>query len=202
MVAVRKCHRSLSRMFDNCIKLWIDIHGQLQYEQCHQKEEEHELLANATDVGPDAIPKGITGVDPSPSSKIPKSSTEAKENDDIETTQTLVDFSTVHELNWDKNKRNWNAILEETAQSPEDVITACDIWKPRFPMQITPERDSLKHMFISDAECEETIRKLETNTPGFGIASRSWACLLPELRIQRPPNHICDILTIAKSEGL
>ncbi len=106
------------------------------------------------------------------------------------------------ELNWDQNKKNWQEILGEERMSTEKVIDMCDIWQPRLPMQMTPGSDSIKPLFPSDRECMETIGKVETQTPGFAIASKSWMSLLPQLAIRRPPMHLCDILTIAKGEGL
>ncbi len=106
------------------------------------------------------------------------------------------------ELNWDQNKKNWQETLKGKTLSHEEVIASCDIWVPQCPMRMTPDRDSIKHLFPSDLECNETILKLETQTPGFAIASKSWPSLLSHHSIEPPPNHICDILTVAKRGDL
>ncbi len=207
VIAARKCHESLSCNFDNSyVKIWLDIHGKLLQEKCNHNVEGQEVLKNPDvalegDEAPETVSKGMTGVDGATPSKIPKLNTAVKD-DQSETVQLPVDFSTVHELNWDKNKKNWEGILRETKQLPEDVINLCDIWQPQLPMLMTPSRDSLNHLFPTDTECKETICKLETKSPGFGIANRSWASLFPKLRnLQRPPNHLCDILTVAEGEA-
>ncbi len=67
-------------------------------------------------------------------------------------------------------------------------------------MTITPDRESLRYIFPSDAEFHQTLDKLVTETavPAFGVASRSWLSLLPELDIAAlPPSHLCDILTVS-----
>ena len=202
IIAARKCQELLFCNFsNNDMKLCIDINGQVLLEKWSQNDGGEEVSRNPKDESLYPVSKGIT--DASVPLKIRKLSTiEDKGRDDVgETGQPPVEFST--ELNWDKNKKNWQKSLREAKQSTDECIAACDIWEPRLPMQMTPDRDSLKCLFPSDAECRETICQLETKTPGFAIANRSWASFLPQLDfLQRPPCHLCDILTVAKCEVL
>ncbi len=207
VIAAKKCQETLTGNFDSSyMTLWIDINGQLLQEKCSQNGGEEifknpgEALKEEETLDPEQ--KGLVHVDGSPPSEIPKLST--PEDDKAETTQTPADFSTLNELNWDENKKNWQESLIKTAkQSPGNIIDSCDIWEPQLPMQMTPDRDSLKRLFLSDTECKETISKLETKSPGFAIASRTWVSFLPESDLlQRPPSHLCDILTVEKADGL
>ncbi len=107
----------------------------------------------------------------------------------------------VSELNWDQNKDNWPNILQEAEESIDECINSCDFLEPLLPMQLMPDKDTLRYLFPSDATCDETIHKLATKAPGFAIASRSWLSLLPDGDLQEPPsNHLCDILTVSKDK--
>ncbi len=183
-----------------CVHLWVDIRGQLQQKKPNKEDGQKTLEDTGGDTsGP--VPKETGDVGDNLPSKISKSNTEAT-NDEIETLeQSPADYSTVRELNWDENKKNWHGILEIETPSLEGHIDSCDMWNPCLPMRITPNRESLRHLFPSEAVCYDTIQKLETKTAGFAIASKSWTCLLPGLDRQRPANHLCDILTIAKGQG-
>ncbi len=206
IIAAKKCQEKLFCFDSSYMKLCIDINGQLLQEKCNQNGGQ-EVLNNPGEAlkeeeTQDPEQNGLADVDDSPPSKIPKLSTVDKVGE-VETIQAPADFSTLNELNWDENKKNWRESLITAKQSPESIIDSCDIWEPRLPMQMTPDRDSLKRLFLSDAECWETISKLETKTPGFAIASRTWTSFLLESgHLQRPPGHLCDILTVAKHEGL
>ncbi len=191
---------------NNSIKFAIDINGKLLLQKFSQKSEEPEASNNSDkaervqDEAPDTSSKGIIDVGGSPPSNRRKIST-ADKDDEGETVQAPVEFST--ELNWDTNKKNWDEILGEANKSTDECTASCAVWKPCKPMQVTPDRDSLKYLFPSDAECMDTISKLETETPGFAIASRSWISLLPKpVFVQRPPSHLCDFLTVATADGL
>ena len=208
IIAAKKCQKTMYCNFNNSyMKLWIDINGQLVQEKCSQTGGGQEALEKPSvtlreEETPDPERKRIAEADGSPPSKISKLST-ADKDEEVEMIRAPADFSTLNELSWDKNKKNWQESLINAKQSAESIIDSCDIWQAALPMQMTPDRDSLKHLFLSDAECKETISKLETKTPGFAIASRTWLSFLPESdRLQRPPRHLCDILTVAKHEGL
>ncbi len=201
VIAARKCQETLHCNFSNSsMKLWIDIKGQFLQEIYSQKDQG--VSRNPDGALKEPEQKGITDIDGSPASTIPELSTSDTE-DEVETTQAPAYFSTLNELNWDENKKNWHESLKETKQTRMNEVDSCDIWEPRLPMQMTPDRDFLKHMFLSDAQCKETISKLETKSPGFAIAIRTWASFLPESDLlQRPPSHVCDILTVEKNDGL
>ncbi len=112
-------------------------------------------------------------------------------------------YAAFHELTWNRNKINWKGILNESQDSTEECITSCDIWQPTSPMRITPDSDSLKCLFPSDTDCIDTLRKVETKSPGFAIASRTWLSFLPELdTLTTPPRHLCDILTVSRQNDV
>ncbi len=202
IITAKSCQELLLCNLDNiCMKPWIDINGQLEIQEELGEKDEGQVTSQNSEEIPDSAWKGKTDVEENTSSTTSDPGTGATDDEVDKTVQSPADFSTFHELNWDQNKKNWQENLKETKQSSEEVIASCDIWEPRLPMQMTPDRDSLKHLFPSDGEWMETMLKLETQTPGFAIASRSWLSLLPQLGLQRPTNHVCDILTVAKLEG-
>ncbi len=105
----------------------------------------------------------------------------------------------VDELTWGRNKNNWDNILKAADQSYDSCVGSYDIWKPSSPMRVTPDRQSLKYLFRTDAECSEVLEKLNTQIPGFAIASRSWLSFLSETDVEtQPDSHLCDILTVAQ----
>ncbi len=107
------------------------------------------------------------------------------------------------ELIWDQNKSNWQEILEPANQSLDSWVASCNIWRPSCPMRVTPDKESLKYLFHSDAECTEVIEHVKTEMPGFAIASRSCFSFLPEVDVEaRPNSHVCDILTVSKQNDV
>ncbi len=199
IIAAKKCQETLFCNVDNSdVKLWIDINGQLLQEECSPREERQKGLQNPGESSGEEQKR-----DPEQKSEIADVDGSPKQSTEVTVETAPADFSTFNQLNWDENKKNWQDSLITAKQSTKDIIDSCDIWEPRLPMQMTPDRDSLKRLFQSDAECRETISKLETKAPGFAIASRTWASFLPEpYRLQGPPSHLCDILTVAKDDGL
>ena len=202
-IAAKKCRDTLQCEFENtCVKLWIDNHGQLQQTKC-KCEEGQEILKDNGGGTPSPVLTGFPDVEDNPSSsKISESSAGATDDKVEATVQSPTDFSTFHELNWDQNKKNWQEKLTDAKQSLEEVIGWCDIWEPRFPMKMTPDREAIKRLFLSDDDAMATIRRVETKTPGFAITSTSWISLLPELGLQPPTRHLCDILTVAEGDGV
>ncbi len=205
LIVAKNCRDIFFSNFENnSVKLGIDINGQLMQEKISQNGRRPDASNNADEAqgeeeAQDPGRKGITDFDGCLTPKRPELSTVDKD-DKVETLQTPVEFSA--ELNWDTNKKNWDEILGEAKKSTDEYIAACEVWEPCKPMQVTPDRNSLKNLFPSDAEYKETISKLETKTPGFAVASRSWTSLLPDpIPLQRPPSHLCDILTVAKGDG-
>ncbi len=105
------------------------------------------------------------------------------------------------ELNWDQNKGKWWDILQKPDEEMVECINSCDFLEPHIPMQLLPEKDSLRCLFPSDATLDEAVYKFATMEPGFAIASRSWLSLLPDAGLLGTPSkHLCDILTVSKSE--
>ncbi len=109
----------------------------------------------------------------------------------------------VNELTWDLNKSSWHSILKPAKQSIDTCLTSCNIWKPSSPMRLTPNQESLRYIFQSDAECTGMVEEVKTDAPGFAIASRSWLSFLPVADIEaRPASHVCDILTVTEDSDL
>ncbi len=145
-IIAKKSNELLSCNFDNnCMKLCIDMSGQLQGEQCSLE------ISQKSDPTPGPVPDEITDVEDNPSSTISEANAgDIYTNIEVETVgQSPADFSTFHELNWDQNRKNWQENLNETKQSPEELIASCDICEPRLPMQITPDKDSSKGGILS-----------------------------------------------------
>ena len=175
------------------VGLQIDIHGRLRYVP-HSGEQpatvenpahEREQRNPKAEVDPDA---DLTEASQPPTKRV----------DTVASSEPPV---VVSELNWDQNKDNWSSILQEPEESMDECINSCDILEPRVPMQLVPDKDSLRYLFLSDAILDETLHKLKTKEPGFAVASRSWLSLLPDAGLLEPPSsHLCDILTVSKSE--
>ena len=167
----------------------VDVRGQLQYKDVIPKPpESFQILEGAT-----------SKQTSSPSSDAELNVSAEPSNYEIpQPTGVPTQFPDVRELNWDQNKKNWQGILKESRTSIDDYVDSCAIWEPKLPMQITPDRQSLKYLFPSDDVFNQTLETLETGVPGFAIANRSWLSLLPELDVTSlPPGHLCDILTVS-----
>ncbi len=179
------------------VEVKIDINGNLRYVQ--HSGEQLESVANPAHEREQRNPKADT--DPDPYSKhAPQPPITKPRVDDVADSEPPVEVS---ELNWDKNKINWPKILQKADESIDECINSCDFLEPRIPMQIMAEKDSLRYLIPSGASLEETLHKIATKKPGFAISNRSWMSLLPDGDLQeRPTNHLCDILTVSKSEDL
>ncbi len=183
------------------VEVKIDIHGRLQYVH-HYDERSGEQPENAENPAHESEQrKSKTDVDPDDdSTAFSEPPTEKPHVDDVASSEPPV---VVSELNWDQNKDNWSNILQEVEESIDECINSCDFLKTRIPMQLMPDKDSLRYLFPSDAALEEALHKLATKEPGFAFASRSWLSLLPDgdLLETTPSNHLCDILTVSLSEN-
>ncbi len=199
VIAVKKSVETVLCEFEECrVELKIDNHGKVQYVRHSGKQPENtdnpahtvEQRNPKAEVDPDA--------DLTEASQPPTAKTQV---DDVASSKPPV---VVSELNWDQNKDNWSNILQEVEESIDECISSCDFLEPRIPMQIMPDKDSLRYLFPSDVSLEETLHKIAaTKEPGFAIASRSWLSLLPDAGLlETPTYHLCDILIVSKCEDL
>ncbi len=196
VIAVKKSANTTPYEFKGGeVEVKIDIHGTLQYlspcgeqtvENPAHKIEKHKPKAT---VKPDVA---LT--------KVSQPSTNAPQIDDV--VSRAEPPAVVSELNWDTNKGKWWNILQKPDESIDECINSCDFLEPHIPMQLLPDKDSFRYLFLSDTTLDETIHKLATNEPGFAIANRFWSSLLhnDDVLLEPPSNHLCDILTVSKSE--
>ncbi len=200
VIAVKPSAETAFYELNGCdVEISIDIHGLLQY------------VTNSPDQpGIVEFPaynavytKTEADIDPNSVSTEPSQQSPERPGDSVDMSEPPVELSTVRELNWDQNKGNWQNILRKPKGSIDDLLSLCDVLESQMPMQFTPDKDSLRYLFPSHTKFNDALHSLATKTPGFAIGSRSWLTLLPELGLlQRPPNHLCDILTVSKGEGL
>ncbi len=77
------------------------------------------------------------------------------------------------------------------------------MWSPTQPMNITPDRESIRYLFESEKDLEETLLKVTKKDPGFAIVCRTWRFQISDDDIEDlPPGHICDILTVTETGRL
>ncbi len=198
VIAVKKSPATAPYEFkEDRVVVEIDIHGKLQ--RVHYSEKQPVSVDNPVHQkeqrNPDAdVAPGAATI------QAPQPPTQKPQIDDVASSKSPV---VVSELNWDQNKGKWWNILQEksTDKSMDECISSCDFLELNMPMQLMPDKDSLRYLFSSDATCYETLHKLATKAPGFAIASRSWLSLLPDVDLLKPPpNHLCDILTVSKGK--
>ena len=189
MIVVKHSQKPLPYNFDITETVpCLDVRGRLQYKHVTaRRSDTFEFL------------EGASSLQTSPSSEAEPDVPGLPSNYKVlQPTGLPAEFPILSELNWDKNKSNWQGILKESRTSIDNCVDACAIWEPKLPMQITPDRQSLRCLFPSDDVFNQTLAKVETEVPGFAIANRSWLSLLPELDVTSlPPGHLCDILTVS-----
>ncbi len=192
----RSSKTALYKLDGDEVELKIDINGKLRYvphpgqpgnveNPAHEREQRNPKAV--VDPGDDSTEAS------QPPTKKPRVDTVASSEPPV----------VVSELNWDQNKDNWSNILQGKEESVDEYISSCDFLELQMPMQLTPEKGSLRDMFshVSDSAFEEMLQKLGTKTPGFAIAARSWLSHLPAIvLLKRPPNHLCDIFTVSKDD--
>ncbi len=192
VTAVRKSAKTIPyELEDGDVQLKFDMQGKMQYLPL-SGEDVFDNPAHGTErckPKPDIVPNAAL-------TEVSQPFTKVSWVDDVASSELPV---VVSELNWDQNKGWWWNILRESDISIDECISLCDFLEPHIPMQLLPDKDSLRHLFPSDATCDEALYKVATKEPGFAIASRSWLSLLPDDELLEPPsNHLCDILTVSK----
>ncbi len=119
-IVAKRSPESLFCTFDNeCTKLVIDINGHLLQERDREKGKGPEVSKNPVD-------------------SILDDEADDEVDDKVGMLQAPVELLT--ELNWGANKKNWDKILIDARKSPDECIASCEVWEPRLPMQVTPDR--------------------------------------------------------------
>ncbi len=63
-------------------------------------------------------------------------------NDDPEISQ--VDFSSCQRLDWTDNTKDWQKYVNRKGFKTDDITGSCSMWKPTLPMNITPDKESIR----------------------------------------------------------
>ena len=115
-----------------------------------------------------------------------------------------VDFSSCQKLDWTENTKDWQKYVKVKKVKIDDIVGSCPIWNPTEPMKVTPDRDSLRYLFESEKNMDETLRKTTTKEPGFAIVCRTWQFHTSDDDAieDLPQGHICDILTVTDTGSL
>ncbi len=165
-------------------ELYMNVKGQIHARNSQLNcTTEQEMDVETVDVSPN----------PRDSFNIPDECT------DVEESSSNGEFAALHKLDWANNKRNWRSILNRNDQSSCDIIKSCDIWQPTKPMHVTPDKQSLIHLFSSEKELTQLLEHVDPGCASFAIVHRSWISLLPiQVNIPQPGAHICDILTVSE----
>ncbi len=113
-------------------------------------------------------------------------------------TNTPLDFSTFRKLDWSKNKKDWEGYVHGETPTIETVVNSCSLWKPATPMMVTPDKETLGNWFGSQEHMEKTLHAVDTKEPGFAVVCKTWKLHILNTETElRPPEHICDILTVS-----
>ncbi len=125
------------------------------------------------------------------------------EHSDV-TANSIVDFSSLTKLDWVENTKDWQKYVKIKEVKIDDVIRSCPMWSPAQPMRVTPDRESIRYLFESEKNMEETLREVTTMEPGFAIVCWTWRFHLSDGDAieDLPPGHICDILTVTDTGRL
>ncbi len=115
-----------------------------------------------------------------------------------------VNLSRFTRLDWTENTNDWQKYVKIKSLNTDDIAASCPMWKPTQPMKITPDRDSLRYLFKSERDMEETLSKVTTMDPGCAVVCRTWRfhILDGKLTEELPSGHVCDILTVTDTGRL
>ncbi len=113
-------------------------------------------------------------------------------------------FSSCPRLDWTENNKDWQKYVKTKEFNIDVIVRSCSVWKPMQPMNITPNRDSLRFLFESENDMDETLSTIATKKPGCAVVCRTWRFHISEQNINEdlPPGHICDILTVTDTGRL
>ena len=118
-----------------------------------------------------------------------------------------VNFSSCQSLDWAENTKNtkgWQKYVKIKEVKIDDIIESCPMLNPTQPMTITPDRESIRYLFESEKDMEETLWEVTIKEPGFAIVCRTWRFHISDDNAieHLPPGHICDILTVTDTGRL
>ncbi len=113
-------------------------------------------------------------------------------------TDYVADFSLYDKLVWTQNKKGWENYVTVNEPTIEKMIAACPVWEVTDPMSITPNKDTLKCLFESPEDMEETLSTVDMKEPGFAVVCKTWKFHVSNCNTETlPTGHICDILTVS-----
>ncbi len=115
-----------------------------------------------------------------------------------------VDFSSCPRLDWIESRKDWQKYVETKDVKTGDIVMSCSLWKPTQPMNITPDRDSLRYLFDSEDNMDKILSAVTTEDPGFAVVGRTWRFHLSDDNglENLPIGHICDIVTVTNTGRL
>ena len=115
-----------------------------------------------------------------------------------------ANFSSCQRLDWTENTKDWQKYVKIKEVKIDDIVGSCPMWSPTHPMTITPDRESIRYLFESEKNMEETLWEVTTKEPGFAIVCRTWRFHISDDNAieHLPPGHICDILTVTDTGRL
>ncbi len=100
--------------------------------------------------------------------------------------------------------KDWQKYIKIKELKTTDIIGSCSIWKPMQPMKLTPDKNSLRYLFESEKDMDETLSAVTTMGPGCAVVCRTWRFHILDGNDAEdtPPGHICDILTVTDTGRL
>ncbi len=115
-----------------------------------------------------------------------------------DTAYPKVNFSSCQRLDWAENTKDRQKYIKTKEVKTDGIIGSCPMWNPTQPMTITSDRESIRYLFESEKNMEETLLQVTTKEPGYAIVCQTWRVhILDDDAIEYlPPGHICNILTV------
>ena len=115
-----------------------------------------------------------------------------------------VDLSTCQRLDWADNTKDWQKYVTIKEPKTDDIISSCPMWKPMKPMKVTPCKKSIRYLFPSEKDVEETLSTVATEEPGCAVVCRTWRFHISDSNVteELPAGHMCDILTVTDTGSL
>ncbi len=112
-----------------------------------------------------------------------------------DTANLQKDFSSCQRLSWPEHEKDWQKYVNIKEVKSDDIVESCCMWKPTQPMNITSDRDSLRYLFESERDMQETFRSVTTKEPGCAVVCRTWRFHISGSNAieELPGGHICDI---------
>ncbi len=125
-------------------------------------------------------------------------------DDSANTAIPEVDFSSCQRLDWTETMKDWQKYVKIKEVKTDDIVGQCPLWKPTHPMKITPDRHSLRYLFNSEKNLDETLSAVTTMDPGCAVVCRTWRFHISDgfIAEELPTGSMCDILTVTDAGRL